>query len=390
MTRVTNLGRKRTHVEATFNYNEADLGDSDVVSSVVRDIGESSTAPANTEGTEAAEDGHGADGQPPKKKRKRGPRKNAATKAAARIADGDEGGGEGAERKLKETPNKSGKKGKGKSRTLQGPFYLSNPHMFPVHGFPDRREASDGRRRRRMAERNANTTCFACREKGHAVQDCPKIADGSIKPPENQSGFSATGVVGICYRCGSRKHRLSACREKVSDPSNPLPFASCFVCSGNGHLASQCPKNKEKGVYPNGGSCKLCGETDHLARNCKLRDKGAIERALLRLLWESTRNLFQPPRGIQPFLGLARRQALTKTISTPSNENLPKSIRNRGQWRESRRQEKHCPKFRRKMLSYFNSSQASFVFSAGLSSENMVSGVVFLYRSWCMYLSTAS
>ena len=140
----------------------------------------------------------------------------------------------------------------------------------------EHKEASEKRRLRRIAERNVNTTCFACREMGHAVQDCPKIADGSIKPPENQSGFSATGVVGICYRCGSRKHRLSGCREKVSDPSNPLPFASCFVCSGNGHLASRCPENKEKGVYPNGGSCKLCGETDHLARNCKLRDKGAI------------------------------------------------------------------------------------------------------------------
>ena len=145
----------------------------------------------------------------------------------------------------------------------------------------ERKEASKKRQHRRIAERNANTTCFACRERGHAVQDCPKIADGSIKPPENQSGFSATGVVGICYRCGSRKHRLSACREKVSDPSNPLPFASCFVCSGNGHLASQCPKNREKGVYPNGGNCKLCGETDHLARNCKLRNKGGIVQNLV-------------------------------------------------------------------------------------------------------------
>jgi zinc finger CCHC domain-containing protein 9 len=52
---------------------------------------------------------------------------------------------------------------------------------------------------------------------------------------------------------------------------------SCFVCNGNGHLASRCPENKQKGIYPNGGSCKLCGETDHLARNCKLRNKGAVD-----------------------------------------------------------------------------------------------------------------
>jgi len=223
----------------------------------------------NSEGVEITEGDRGTDKQPPKKKRKRGPRKKASGKATAGAADEGEGGerGEADSKEAGNKPsgpsNKKGKKGKGKSTTLQ-----------------ERKEASEKRRRRRIAERNINTTCFACREKGHAIQDCPKIADGSIKPPENQSGFSTTGVIGICYRCGSRKHRLSACREKVSDPSNPLPFASCFVCNGSGHLASQCPKNKEKGVYPNGGSCKLCGETDHLARNCKLRGKAATEKTM--------------------------------------------------------------------------------------------------------------
>ena len=270
MTRVTNFGRKRTHVEATFNYNE----DPDVDLSLE---GSADIAVTNAEKVETAEEGCGASGQPPKKKRKRGPRKKAGAKATTSTVEGGKNG-EGTEKKSNETSNKMGRKSKMKSRTLQGV-----PPLQPVAHAPDslelpleRKEASEKRRRRRTAERNANVTCFACREKGHAVQDCPKIADGSIKPPENQSGFSATGVVGICYRCGSRRHRLSACREKVSDPSNPLPFASCFVCNGNGHLASQCPNNKEKGVYPNGGSCKLCGETDHLARNCKLRDKGAI------------------------------------------------------------------------------------------------------------------
>lgn len=64
----------------------------------------------------------------------------------------------------------------------------------------DRKLASEQRRKKRIAERNVNTTCFACRETGHAVQDCPKIADGTLKPPDGVQGSHGYGVVGICYR----------------------------------------------------------------------------------------------------------------------------------------------------------------------------------------------
>lgn len=56
----------------------------------------------------------------------------------------------------------------------------------------DRKSASETRRQGRIAERQADTICFAYREKGHAARDCPtsKTAEGRTK-----------NVVGICYRC---------------------------------------------------------------------------------------------------------------------------------------------------------------------------------------------
>ncbi|EIW83099.1 hypothetical protein CONPUDRAFT_52948 [Coniophora puteana RWD-64-598 SS2] len=127
-----------------------------------------------------------------------------------------------------------------------------------------RLDRSEARRQQRITQKFQDTTCFACRQKGHAAKDCPDTkADGT---EQKHSGK----VVGICYRCGSTRHNLSRCKEP-EDPLIPLPFASCFVCSGKGHLASLCPKNKERGVYPNGGCCKLCGSTAHLAKDCELR-----------------------------------------------------------------------------------------------------------------------
>jgi zinc finger CCHC domain-containing protein 9 len=76
-------------------------------------------------------------------------------------------------------------------------------------------------------------------------------------------------------RCGSTRHTLSKCKKGI-DESNPLPFASCFVCNDKGHLASACPQNADKGIYPNGGCCKLCGEKSHLAKDCDLLKKGLL------------------------------------------------------------------------------------------------------------------
>lgn len=65
MTRVTNLGRKRSFVEASFNYNEDQLPD------------EPTPQPALEPGTPTGEEE-----KPPKKKRKRGKRPKSGDKAA--------------------------------------------------------------------------------------------------------------------------------------------------------------------------------------------------------------------------------------------------------------------------------------------------------------------
>ncbi|KAJ1724433.1 hypothetical protein LPJ53_001274 [Coemansia erecta] len=109
---------------------------------------------------------------------------------------------------------------------------------------------SDQRREFRQQEKERNFTCFQCRQKGHSVKNCPQTG-----------GATQTG---LCYHCGSDEHTTRNC----SKPGKGFAFATCFVCGGQGHLASKCEKN-EKGLYPNGGGCKYCGSTQHLARDCK-------------------------------------------------------------------------------------------------------------------------
>ena len=56
---------------------------------------------------------------------------------------------------------------------------------------------SEARRRKRIDQKLVETTCFACREKGHAAKDCPTVQKST---KEDDGEDKATNVVGICYR----------------------------------------------------------------------------------------------------------------------------------------------------------------------------------------------
>jgi zinc finger CCHC domain-containing protein 9 len=76
----------------------------------------------------------------------------------------------------------------------------------------------------------------------------------------------------MCYNCGSTEHNAKDCR-KPNKIGNEYAYAKCFVCNEQGHLSRQCPKN-EKGLYPNGGSCRFCNQVTHLAKDCTFKSKG--------------------------------------------------------------------------------------------------------------------
>ncbi|KAM6491838.1 zinc knuckle family protein [Amanita muscaria] len=241
MTRITNFGIKRTYVQAgVSDDDEAEKGKEKTPS--------------------VAGDSSG----PPKKRRKRDRKKK------PKMATEEKGNHEG-----------DSEKGQGDSQDLavaSSEKKKDNRSHTPKQKKDSKKDrearwktSSESRRLKRIQDKRADTTCFVCREKGHAAKECRTAGKNEME---------AGSVVGICYRCGTRRHNLSRCRKPV-DPLNPLPFASCFVCHKKGHLASTCPENTEKGVYPDGGSCKLCGETSHLAKDCGLRKQDPTKTVLV-------------------------------------------------------------------------------------------------------------
>lgn len=124
-----------------------------------------------------------------------------------------------------------------------------------------KRKVREARRKAESRYRKTLKTCFNCREFGHVLANCPKIAE------DKGQG------TGICFKCGSAEHVSFRCHIKTSE----YPFAKCFVCHNTGHISRNCPENKH-GVYPKGGKCNLCGSIYHLRKDCpKSMKKGEVE-----------------------------------------------------------------------------------------------------------------
>lgn len=134
------------------------------------------------------------------------------------------------------------------------------------------------RRAEKALARLKRDVCYNCRKGGHNLSDCPELK--SKIPGEN-------GADGVCFKCGSTEHRQFECKVQKD---KEFRFASCFICREQGHIARQCPDNP-KGLYPNGGGCKLCGDVTHLRKDCPTDQDKRVESTVKLPTLESVDNI---------------------------------------------------------------------------------------------------
>ena len=71
----------------------------------------------------------------------------------------------------------------------------------------------------------------------------------------------------ICFNCRRPGHGIDDCPEKTAGMGKHLKNRACFVCGKKDHRALECPDNP-RGMYPEGGGCKFCGDVTHLYMAC--------------------------------------------------------------------------------------------------------------------------
>ncbi|PVF93845.1 hypothetical protein CPB86DRAFT_789653 [Serendipita vermifera] len=197
MTRITDLGRKRTYREAQFNN--------------IFDDGEKVEDSAGTQDS--------FDNQPRKRRRK----------------EQDGFPRDGTEQGVSQTT------GWGRSDAVKANAI-----------------ASEKRRIKRIQQRTDEMTCFACRQKGHSAQNCHKTKNsqsrnkpmtgicyrcGSSKHTLSRCPKPADEANPLpfasCFVCNGKGHLASTCpkNERGIYPNG----GSCKLCSQTSHLAKDCP-----------------------------------------------------------------------------------------------------------------------------------------------------
>ncbi|KAG8864634.1 hypothetical protein FRB96_005138 [Tulasnella sp. 330] len=179
----------------------------------------------------------------------------------------------------------------------------SSKHKRRATEPPDNDDAPRLSKKQRLnrKEQSSSIECSICRKIGHDASECRKAGQNSkhkagatkADAPQDTSVSKFDG--GICYRCGSTKHRLKACKKR-KDPANLHPFATCSICTNKGHLTSACPKNpKRNKELAKLECCKLCGGTAHAAQDCPMHGPKRLEGQLL--IAEGHGSLHHPTEG---------------------------------------------------------------------------------------------